>query len=137
MTNTNITHVDIADFCEEGTTVEVAFDDITFYVQTHKGRYNTQLGCWIMEKNNDGGEIDQDDYPTVDFGDVIEAAETFINQIKKVTYTNGVVFWERNPQERLLKDQNFWDKQRAKGRPERNKRPEILKIESIEDGTVI
>ena len=52
--------------------------------------------------------------------------------MKKVTYKNGAVFMTINPQERLIKDQAFWDKQRAKGKPARNPRPEIKNIESVD-----
>lgn len=51
----------------------------------------------------------------------------------KVTYKNGAEFITSNPTERLAKDQTFWDKQRAKSKPARNPRPEILKAVEVSD----
>ncbi len=50
----------------------------------------------------------------------------------KVTYKNGAEFFTGDVDARLEKDQAFWDKQRAKGKPARNPRPEILKVVEIE-----
>ncbi|MGK0269462.1 MAG: hypothetical protein ACI88H_000093 [Cocleimonas sp.] len=49
----------------------------------------------------------------------------------KVSYKNGAEFFTDDPMVRLEKDQAFWDKQRAKGKPARNPRPEILKVVEV------
>ena len=50
----------------------------------------------------------------------------------KVTYKNGAEFITNDVQARLTKDQTFWDKQRAKGKPARNPRPEIASVMAVE-----
>lgn len=79
---TIIIELAIAEFCEDQTTVDVFAQSSkqefeTFYVQTHNGKYNTQLGCWLTTSTS-VGEIDQDDFPNFDFNLIIEAAEEYL-----------------------------------------------------------
>lgn len=49
----------------------------------------------------------------------------------KVTYKNGAEFFTDDVKSKLKKDQAFWDKQRAKGKPARNPRPEVLEVFAV------
>jgi len=73
-----INNITTACFDEQGTTisVDVTVDEKTetFHVQTVDGRYRTELGCWMFT-DNDGENLDQDDYPSFDFDEIIGAAE--------------------------------------------------------------
>lgn len=73
-----IDKVEFADFDDEGTTVSVTATangkTETFHVQTVDGEYRSSLGCWIFT-NDDGEDLDQDDYPDFDFSEIISKAE--------------------------------------------------------------
>lgn len=70
--------VEFADFDDEGTTVSVTVTSNgvteTFHVQTVDGEYRSSLGCWITT-NDDGEDLDHDDYPDFDFDEIIAKAE--------------------------------------------------------------
>lgn len=80
----NILNIEIADFCEDGSTVSVSVLDkndiaFDFYVQTVDGLYRSDLGCWLLTSDSDG-DINQDDYPSIDFAQVIKQAEVFLSE---------------------------------------------------------
>ena len=78
MTEQKINEVKFADFDDEGTTVSVAVTSHgkteTFHIQTVDGEYRESLGCWIFT-DDDGEDLDQDDYPDFDFIEIIREAE--------------------------------------------------------------
>jgi hypothetical protein len=89
---TKIISVEMADY--DDSTVSVTVDrevgPYVFDVQTTDMEYRSDLGCWITDGTNiaKGGEdISYDDYPDVDFGAVISAAEGFINNRTQVVRT--------------------------------------------------
>lgn len=100
LNQTIIIDLAIADFCEDQTTVEVLAQSSereleTFYVQTHNGKYNTQLGCWLTTSAS-CGQIDQDDFLNFDFDLIIDCAEEFLelqagDLIKKGLIVSGEV----------------------------------------------
>lgn len=73
-----INKVEFADFDDEGTTVSVTVTSNgkteTFHVQTVDGEYRSSLGCWIFT-NDDGEDLDQNDYQGFDFAEIISKAE--------------------------------------------------------------
>lgn len=84
----NITNCSIADFCEDGSTVEVVVknildEDKTFYVQTFDFEFRSDLGCWITTFDSDG-DISYDDYPLFDIDLIIESAEKYIKSLHEV-----------------------------------------------------
>ena len=79
-------NIKIADWCEENSTVEVTVESEsrkeTFFVQTTEGKYRSELGCWLIcESENDGENIDWDDYQEFDFYLIIEEAEEYLENL--------------------------------------------------------
>tara|TARA_R110000868_G_scaffold8061_3_gene41714 strand:+ start:1720 stop:2064 length:345 start_codon:yes stop_codon:yes gene_type:complete len=69
----------------EVTARSATHEEETFYVQTTDGLYRSDLGCWLLTSTSDG-DIDQDDYPFFDFGEIVSEAEEFLQaqyEIKK------------------------------------------------------
>lgn len=79
-----IERIEIADFCEDETTVSVTAtaNDIeeTFHVQTVDGINRSDLGCWITTDSSQG-DIDSDDYPDFDIDLIVDEAECFIQMM--------------------------------------------------------
>ena len=71
---------------EEGETVEVNClskqgEQETFFVQTTDGKYQADLGCWVVTINSHCN-INPSDYPGFDIPKIIEAAENYIGAYK-------------------------------------------------------
>ena len=80
---TEITHVQIADFCDDETTVSVTAksgeEEITFYVQTTDCEYRGDLDCWVNTDNDTDISFCEDGpYKNFDSSKIIKAAENFI-----------------------------------------------------------
>lgn len=74
-----IKKIKIADFCDEGSTVEITtINDQIFYVQTVDGEYRYSLGCLVTDSVGDEvNSVDLDD----DFiNDIIKAAEKYMEE---------------------------------------------------------
>jgi hypothetical protein len=90
---TEIIDCSIADYCEDESTVEVKAkniqdEEVTFYVQTVDQKHRSDLGCWITTDISDG-EVDSDDYPLFDIGEIVNAAEQHIEQVQNTTHFKG------------------------------------------------
>ena len=82
-----INNVEVADFCEDGTTISITAtaatgEQETFHVQTVDGEYRYSLGCWILT-NDSNGDIESDDYPAFDLAEIINAAEDHAEALLK------------------------------------------------------
>lgn len=74
-----IIDVELADFCDYGTTVSVTaaasgFEE-TFHVQTTNGCYEPGAGCWIITDKSDGCVDEDAQYNEFDFECIAYEAE--------------------------------------------------------------
>lgn len=94
MINQVIKQAEIADFCDEGDTVSVtaeADNEVRmFHVQMTDNAHRPDLGCWILTDGADG-DIDPEDFPAFDIGEIIEYAERFIQATVKEEATRFIL----------------------------------------------
>jgi hypothetical protein len=109
---TKIIKCEIADYDENGSTIEVTAEDVLgeqviFHVQTVDQEYRSDLGCWITTLESDGDLCDSD-YPTFDLGVISNAAENHIKESQEIKHISldyylkdgldGFVVLKRNSQ---------------------------------------
>ena len=63
-----------------------------FYVQLTDGIYRPGSGCWIR-RDECGEDIDQDDYPSFDFDELIKAAEVFLAEEFESNFTEKEIYF--------------------------------------------